>query len=98
MVAKITLEIHEDLDGFLGCDDENIDRIDIKASQAGYEKRVLTILNEWLPEYNFEFVWDQNRNYSLGQIDNPTEEMTVQDLMEMAVERAYNMQDFWVMK
>jgi hypothetical protein len=95
---KITLEIHQDLDGFLGYDSSTIDMIDVEASQASYEKRVLKLLAEWLPEYSFEFVWDQNNNYSLHQIDDPSEEMTVQDMMEMAVDQVYNMQDFWVDK
>jgi len=92
-----TITIGEDLDGFLGYDSVDIDKIEIEQSQRKYESMVEEWVKESHPEIS-QIIFDWGGKMDLSEIEYLRDRMWLQEDLEYIEGMVYNSQNFWVFK
>ena len=96
MAEKIEITFGQDLDAFLGRDDDAIAMIDIEKSKVCYKQAICGAIAKVYPELAVEFVWGGGSNFSDAEYADPDTYADIQGVVREIAGRIYNLGHFWV--
>ena len=94
MAEKIEITFGQDLEAFLGRDDDAIAMIDIEISKVCYERSICGAIAKVYPELAVEFVWGGGSNFREAEYADPIAYIDIQGVVRAITDRVYNLGNF----